>query len=289
MSAFGKRARTVSVLTHARSEQSADALACLLSVAAELDVELWLTGDEARKHGLANGSGLRVTPEWRSDADLCVALGGDGTILMGLRQQIGTGVPVFAVNLGQVGFLATVEPEDQEEGLRHAIGGEFEVLDLPVLEAKLPDGSIHTAVNDVSVHRRSGERVATLRYGIDGQEAGRVRCDGLVVATPAGSTGYNLANGGPVMAWGVEGYAVSFIAPHTMSARSLVVDPEGALDLHNDSDSEVEVAVDGRPSGVLRNEESLQLRYRRDATLLAQTPGSSFYRRLREKFGRLAG
>lgn len=289
MTAFGKRARTVSVLTHARSEQSTDALTCLLAVAADLDVELWLTADEARKHGLSSGPGLRVTPEWRNDADLCVALGGDGTILMGLRQQIGTGVPVFAVNLGQVGFLATVEPEAQEEGLRHAIGGEFEVLDLPVLEAKLPDGSIHTAVNDVSVHRRSGERVATLRYGIDGQEAGKVRCDGLVVATPAGSTGYNLANGGPVMAWGVEGYAVSFIAPHTMSARSLVVDPEGALDLHNDSDSEVEVAVDGRPSGVLRNEESLQLRYRRDATLLAQTPGSSFYRRLREKFGRLAG
>ncbi len=289
MTGFGKRARTVSVLTHSRSEQSSASLACLLAVAAEQEAELWFTEDEASKHGLSSGPGLRVVPTWRKDADLCVALGGDGTILMGLRQQIGTGVPVFAVNLGQVGFLATVEPSEQVEGLRHAMVGAFEVLDLPALEALLPDGSTQTAVNDVSVHRRSGERVATLRYGIDGQEAGRVRCDGLVLATPAGSTGYNLANGGPVMAWGVEGYAVSFIAPHTLSARSLVVAPDGTLELHNDSESEVEVAVDGRPSGVLRPEESLQVRYRRDATLLAQTPGSSFYRRLREKFGRLAG
>lgn len=289
MTAFARRARTVAVLTHSRPEQSIATLKCLLDVAGELDVELWFTEDEAGKHGLRAGPGLRVVPEWRTDADLCVALGGDGTILMGLRLQIGTGVPVFAVNLGQVGFLATVEPAEQEEGLRAAFAGEFEVLPLPALEACLPDGGAHKAINDVSVHRKSGERVATLRYGIDGQEAGQVRCDGLVVATPAGSTGYNLANGGPVMAWGVEGYAVSFIAPHTLSARSLVVAPDGTLELHNESDAEVEVAVDGRPSGVLRAGESLRLRYGRDATLLAQTPGSSFYRRLREKFGRLAG
>jgi len=289
VTAFGKRARTAAVLTHSRPDQSVASLRCLLDVAAELEVELWFCEDEVRKHGLQPGPGLQIMPEWRSDADLCVALGGDGTILMGLRQQVGTEVPVFAVNLGQVGFLATVEPAEQEAGLRAAFAGEFEVLDLPALEARLPDGTVHSAVNDVSVHRQTGERVATLRYGIDGQEAGQVRCDGLVVATPAGSTGYNLANGGPVMAWGVEGYAVSFIAPHTLSARSLVVAPDGVLDLHNGSDSDVDVAVDGRPSGVLRPDESLQLRYRRDATLLAQTPGSSFYRRLREKFGRLAG
>ena len=81
------------------------------------------------------------------------------------------------------------------------------------------------AINDVAVHRKVGERVAELAYELDGEEAGSVRCDGLVVATPAGSTGYNLANGGPVMAWGVEGFVVSFIAPHSISARALVVAP----------------------------------------------------------------
>lgn len=289
MTAFGKAARSVSVLTHGRPAQAAEALHTLRVLAREAGAELWFDADETVKHGLRPEPGIAVGGPWRADADLCVALGGDGTILKGLRRQVRTGVPVFAVNLGEVGFLATVDPVDQEDGLRRALQGDFDVLGLPSLEAALPDGTGHAAINDVSVHRRSGERVAALRYGIDGQEVGRVRCDGLVVATPAGSTGYNLANGGPVMAWGVEGYAVSFISPHTLSARALVVAPDGVLDLHNDSSTAVELAVDGRPRGLLHDGEVLKLHYRRDATLLAQSPGTSFYRRLREKFGRLAG
>ena len=104
-------------------------------------------------------------------------------------------------------------------------------------------------MNDVSVHRKPGHRVADLAYGLAGEEIGRVRCDGLVVATPQGSTGYNLANGGPVMAWGVEGYVVSFVAPHSLTARALVVAPGDLLTINNASREEpVEVHVDGRPT-----------------------------------------
>ena len=104
------------------------------------------------------------------------------------------------------------------------------------------------AINDVSMHRQPGKRVADLAYGVGEDEVGRVRCDGLVVATPAGSTGYNLANGGPVMAWGVEGFVVSFIAPHSLTARALVVAPGDVLTVHNRSREEpVDVIVDGRP------------------------------------------
>src|SRR5206468_11931719 len=104
------------------------------------------------------------------------------------------------------------------------------------------------AINDISVHRRSGERVAQVAYGVGGETVARVRCDGLVVASPAGSTGYNLANGGPVMAWGVEGFVVSFIAPHSMTARALVLAPTDELTINNASRGEpVEIHVDGRP------------------------------------------
>ncbi|MCK9248629.1 MAG: NAD(+)/NADH kinase [Solirubrobacteraceae bacterium] len=281
-------ARTVSVLTHGRPAHAADALRTLVREAADAGVELWFDEDETAKHGLRSGPGIAVDQPWRSDADLCVVLGGDGTILRGLRRHVGTGVPVFAVNLGEIGFLATVEPADAVTGLRDALAGRFEVLPLPSLQLCLPDGTVHDGINDLSVHRRSGERVAALRYSVDDEEVGFVRCDGLVVSTPAGSTGYNLANGGPVLAWGVEGYAVSFIAPHTLSARSLVVAPDGILRLHNASPSAVELGVDGRPQGLLGQDEAITVAFRRDAALLAQTPGSSFYRRLREKFGRLA-
>jgi NAD+ kinase len=196
-------------------------------------------------------------------------------------------VPVFGVNFGEIGFLATIDPEACEEGFRRAFTGDFEVLTLPAVALETPDGD-HAAINDLSIHRRVGERVALLAYGVGPEEVGSVRCDGLVVATPAGSTGYNLANGGPVMAWGVEGYAVSFIAPHSLSARALVVAPDDVLSVHNRSRSAVEIAVDGRPAGFVGPGESIMARFVREAADLAQLPGSSFYHRLREKFGRLA-
>lgn len=145
-----------------------------------------------------------------------------------------------------------------------------------------------TAINDVAIHRKVGERVADLAYALDGEEAGSVRCDGLVVATPAGSTGYNLANGGPVMAWGVEGFVVSFIAPHSMSARALVVAPDDQLTIFNRSHEPLDLAVDGRPAGEIPAGGQIGARFVNDVGTIAQLPGSSFYRRLREKFGRLA-
>jgi NAD+ kinase len=108
------------------------------------------------------------------------------------------------------------------------------------------------------------------------------------VATPAGSTGYNLANGGPVMAWGVEGFAVSFIAPHSLNTRALVVAPGDPIAVHNRSQEEpVDVVIDGRPVGVLEPAEQISVCFKREQGCLAQIPGTTFYHRLREKFGRL--
>ena len=144
------------------------------------------------------------------------------------------------------------------------------------------------AINDVAIHRKVGERVAEIAYALEDEVVGSVRADGLVVATPAGSTGYNLANGGPVMAWGVEGLLVSFIAPHSLTARALVVAPGDRLTVHNRSHEPLDVAVDGRPAGEIPAGESLDARFLHDVGTIAQLPGSTFYRRLREKFGRLA-
>jgi NAD+ kinase len=222
------------------------------------------------------------------DTGLAVVLGGDGTILTHLRKFAGTEVPVFAINYGAIGFLATVEPWELDDGIRRALKGEFDVMALPGLLAEL-DGGERLAVNDVSFHRRHNGRVAELAYSVEGEELGEVRCDGLVVSTPAGSTGYNLANGGPVLAWGVEGYIVSFIAPHTLTARSLVVAPGNRLEVTNRSRAdEVDVITDGRAVGALAPEGSMPIRFAHRQALLAQTPGATFYHRLRDKFGRLS-
>jgi NAD+ kinase len=151
----------------------------------------------------------------------------------------------------------------------------------------MPGGPQH-AINDVAIHRKVGERVAEIAYALDDEVVGSVRCDGLVVATPAGSTGYNLANGGPVMAWGVEGFIVSFIAPHSLTARALVAAPDDRLTIHNRSPSPLDVAVDGRPAGEIPPGDAIDARFAGEVGTIAQLPHSSFYRRLREKFGRLA-
>lgn len=283
-----------SVLTHTHPMQTADALEGIVEAALEANVTLRFDTEETVKHGLTAREGVVVGASEEDAVDLCVVLGGDGTILRALRRYAGTGVPVFAVNFGDIGFLATIEPDDLSDGVRRAFRGEFELLRLPaiVVEGVPPalggNTKIERAFNDVAIHRKVGERVAELAYVLDGEELGSVRCDGLVVATPAGSTGYNLANGGPVMAWGVEGFVVSFIAPHSLTARTLVAAPRNLLTIHNRSREALDVSVDGRPVGEILPGAAIDARFVDDAGIIAQLPGSSFYRRLREKFGRLA-
>jgi NAD+ kinase len=283
----GDRPQRATVLTHQRPQETAEALEQLRACAAQAGFILRFDPTETQKHGLKPAEGIEVDAPIEHDVDLCVVLGGDGTILRGLRSYVGTGVPVFAANFGQIGFLATIDPDEGDQGFRRAFAGDFEVLALPVIRLEGPQPA--AAVNDISLHRRSDGRVAHLAYAVSGEEVGRVRCDGLVVATAAGSTGYNLANGGPVMAWGVAGYVVSFISPHSLTARALVVAPGDRLTLRNFSQGEwVQISADGRPAGSLAAGEAVELRFEDAQARLAQIPGASFYHRLRQKFGRLA-
>ena len=277
--------REITVLTHRHLEDTAQALRHLARRAAEAGVTLRLDEEETRKHGLASGPGVELNAPLKDDVELCIVLGGDGTILRALQRYAGTGVPVFAVNFGEIGFLATIEPDGIADGIKRALSGDFELLRLPAIVLAAPQ---QAAINDVAIHRKVGERVAEIAYAVAGEIVGSVRCDGLVVATPAGSTGYNLANGGPVMAWGVEGLVVSFIAPHSLTARALVVAPGDRLTVHNRSRDPLEIAVDGRPAGEIPPGETVDARFVNELGTIAQLPGSSFYRRLREKFGRLA-
>jgi NAD+ kinase len=287
--------REITVFTHRRVQDTTSVLLRIGEQAAEAGVTLRLDEEETRKHGLPAGPGIEVNAPVKDDVELCLVLGGDGTILSALQRYAATGVPVFAINFGEIGFLATVEPEDLDNGIRRALTGNFELLQLPAIvldtpeeQSQAPAPRAWMAINDVAIHRKVGERVAELAYALESEIVGSVRCDGLVVATPAGSTGYNLANGGPVMAWGVEGFVVSFIAPHSLTARALVVAPGDRLTIHNRSREPLDVAVDGRPVGDIPAGGTIDARFVDEIGTIAQLPGSSFYRRLRQKFGRLA-
>jgi NAD+ kinase len=284
--------REITVFTHRYVDETRPTLERLASEAARAGVTLRLDAEETCKHRPTARPGVELNAPVKDDVDLCVVLGGDGTILRALQRYAGTGVPVFAINFGAIGFLATVERQDFEDGIRRALDGDFELLQLPAIVLDMPadrsEIGQQTAINDVAIHRKVGERVAEIAYALEDEVLGAVRCDGLVVATPAGSTGYNLANGGPVMAWGVEGFIVSFIAPHSLTARALVAAPADRLTIQNLSRRPLDVAVDGRPAGEIPPGETIDARFVGEIGTIAQLPNSSFYRRLREKFGRLA-
>jgi NAD+ kinase len=274
------------LITHTYPEAASDAVAATVEAAREQSVDLIATSDEREKHGDA-ASGIELVSDGERP-DVCIVLGGDGSILYALRRFADTDVPVFGINFGTIGFLAAVEREDLADGLRRAFEGDFRSMDLPALRVDLPVER-PVALNDVSFVRRPHGRVAELSYAIGSEEVGNVRCDGLVAATPAGSTGYNLANAGPILAWGVKGYVVSFIAPHTLAARALVVAPDDPLQVRNAAGREpVEISLDGEAAGELAPGEGLDIRFDESVSRLAQLPGANFYHRIQEKFGKLA-
>jgi NAD+ kinase len=274
------------LITHTHPETASEAVAETARAAAEAGVKLVCTPDEHEKHGEAANEIERVEDGTRPD--VCVVLGGDGSILYALRRFADTSVPVFGINFGTIGFLAAVERGQLGVGLRRAFSGDFEVMALPALRVELPVER-PVALNDVSFVRRPHGRVAELSYAIGAEEVGSVRCDGLVAATPAGSTGYNLANAGPILAWGVKGYVVTFIAPHTLAARALVVAPNDTLQVSNAAGREpVEISLDGEAAGELAPGDELEIRFEESVSCLAQLPGASFYHRIQEKFGKLA-
>ncbi len=278
--------RRAAFVSHSNPAQTAPGLAAARRAADAAGCELVISTTELNKYG-SGAEGLTVVERLPPDLDVCLALGGDGTILRCLRHFSGTEVPVFGINYGTVGFLAATESADLESGLDRALGADFEVIELPGLLTSMND-DLSPALNDVSFTRRPHHRVAELSYRLGGREVGHVRCDGLVAATPVGSTGYNLANGGPILAWGVAGYVVSFIAPHTLTTRPLVVAPGDVLHVHNLSDRDpVDVAFDGVPHGQLAPRAEVEVRFSDGLARLAQFEGQSFYQRIRDKFGRL--
>jgi len=279
--------RVAALITHSHPPATTGAVELAAAAASQAGWRLLATAEEAAKHGDA-AAAIEVVDSLPRQVDLCVVLGGDGSILYALRHFARSGSPVFGVNFGTVGFLAAVERDAAEEGLNRAFAGETEAVELPGLEVEVGERRL-VALNDISFIRRPHDRVAELSYRIAGEEVGHVRCDGLVAATPVGSTGYNLANQGPILAWGVKGFVVSYVAPHSLTARALVVAPGDVLHVGNASGREpVDVAVDGEPVGSLASGAALELRFAERVGRLAQLPGTSFYQRIREKFGHLA-
>jgi NAD+ kinase len=267
------------VITHGKPPTIGPALKRLEQVAEQAGVELLLPDEEVEKHGVGEPE-----PDLTS-ADVAIVLGGDGTMLRALQRFLGTDVPVIGVNFGRVGFLASIQQNELESGLARVFSGDYRVVPLTTLHVEV-EGNQAEAINDVVALSSIKGRMAALAWSLGGEDLGVQPCDGMICATPSGSTAYNLSNGGPVLVRGLDAMAVTFIAPHSLHARPMVV-PRGLdLEIRNQTpDVDVSVLVDGHPLADVGMGSPIVVRLGEQRSLLATLPEATFFRRYRETFG----
>lgn len=271
--------RRAAVITHGKPATIGPALAQLERVAAAKGVELLLPDEEVAKHG----SAAEIEHDLGS-ADVAVVLGGDGTMLRALQRFLGTEVPVIGVNFGRVGFLASIPAKELEVGLGRVLAGDYRVVKLSTVDVEVNDTQA-TAVNDVVALSAVRGRMVELGWSVGGEDLGVQPCDGVICATPSGSTAYNLSNGGPVLVRGLDAMALTFIAPHSLHARPLVVSRGLELEIRNETaDVGVSVIVDGHGFAEIGADGRITVRLGDRHALLATLPEVTFFRRYRETF-----
>lgn len=254
--------RRIAVVSHGHPEVIAGALARLEAITAAAGVEI-VEGD---------------------DAELAVVLGGDGTMLRALHRFLDTGVPVIGVNFGRVGFLSAMGPDGMEAGLARAFAGERRVVELPTLAVDV-DGVEAVAVNDVVCATSAIGRMVELAWSVGGEALGVQPCDGIICASSTGSTAYNLSSGGPVLVWGLDAMAVTFVSPHSLHARPLVVPSGLELVVTNETrDMAAKVIADGVAIGELGEGRRATVRLGDRRGLLALLPEMTFFHRYRDTF-----
>jgi NAD+ kinase len=266
------------VLTHGRVETIGPALQRVEALADAAGVDLVFPQDEVSKHDIDEA------PHDLADADIVLVLGGDGTMLRALRRLLGTRIPAIGVNFGRVGFLTAIPEDELDEQLPRVFAGEHVVIELPTLEVEVA-GERRSAVNDVVAASGSIGRMVELSWTVGGESLGRQACDGIICATPSGSTAYNLSNGGPVLVWGLDALAVTFIAPHSLHARSMVVPRGMDVVVTNETlDVTATVLYDGQRLGELPPGGQVIVRLGEERTLLATLPEITFFHRYRNTF-----
>ena len=227
-------------------------------------------------------------------ADLLVVLGGDGTLLAVAREIGSAPVPILGVNLGQLGFLAEVAPEEQLEALDHVLAGEFETVARMRLEVRAERHGAEIAralaLNDLVIKGSDLARMIDLEASTDGGRVGVYHGDGLIVSTPTGSTAYNLSAGGPILMPGARVFVLTPICPHTLTHRPLVLPESARLEIEvRPRDGGAQLTVDGQVGARLESGDRVQVAVSAHPAHFVVSPFRSRFDVLRTKLGWGAG
>ncbi len=222
------------------------------------------------------------------ELDLLMSLGGDGTLLRGARLACERGIPILGINLGRVGFLATAGPDTAAETLRRVVRGAYAIESRIALSARVGDADRDLlAVNDVVIHKGGIARMIRMSVAVDGEEVGTYSADGIIVATPTGSTAYSMSAGGPIVVPDVGAFVITAICPHTLAVRPLVVPASAHVTITAGdpvpSPEELFVSIDGQNAARIAPRQTVSVFRAPQPVLLARLDAESFFTRLRQK------
>lgn len=240
---------------------------------------------EPELHELVPGA-ARLGPT--SDIDALITLGGDGTFLRGARSLEGREVPILGVNLGRLGFLTACGGDDAEVALRRFSRGDCVVERRMMLQAQLSRSGVALetwfALNDVVLHAGGKARVIRMVIDANGERIASYAADGLIVATPTGSSAYSLSSGGPIVDPQLESIVLTPISPHTLTVRPLLLAPGTTVSLRvADDESEQLITVDGQESSEFVFGDVLTVRRGDRAVHMVRFPETTFFARMRHK------
>jgi NAD+ kinase len=223
-------------------------------------------------------------------SDLVIVVGGDGTLLGAARALAAGGVPLLGVNLGRLGFLVDISPEEMAGAVDRILAGVYDVEHRFLLTARIGNGADPVApalaLNDVVLHKWNTPRMVEFETYIDGQFVNAQRSDGLIVSTPTGSTAYALSGGGPLLHPSLDALLLVPICPHTLSNRPIVVHGGSRIEIRirRDDAEHVRVSCDGQTDGAVTGE-SLKIEKYPHAVRLLHPKGHDHYKILRAKLG----
>lgn len=219
-------------------------------------------------------------------ADFILVLGGDGTILSVARVAAEKDIPVVGINLGRLGFLAEIEQETLEDGLNRLFSGEFVLEERMMIEADLGNGTTSKALNDIVITRANVSlRILELDVSIDEEYLDDFKADGIIIATPTGSTAYSLSAGGPIVDPALPSMTITPICPHKMYSRTIIIPPSKTVTVtcKSSKENEAVVAADSEILGTLSENESVTIKLSPHKLKLIRLNGDCFYGALRRK------
>ena len=219
--------------------------------------------------------------------ELAIVVGGDGTLLHAARSLADSGIPLVGINLGRLGFLVDVSPDEIEASLDPMLGGEYDEEERIILSARVGDAPTIQALNDVVIHKWNTARMIEFETYIDGVFVNAQRSDGLIVSTPTGSTAYALSGGGPLLHPSLDAVVLVPICPHTLSNRPLVVTASSRIEIRicGFDQGHTQITCDGKTNPSPLHEPRVFIQRTAHTARLLHPKGHDHYKILRAKLG----